>query len=264
MTPIDSLFSHRRRRRYPSNNQSQPSTHTNRWKEDLRRACLERARQSRLDLVRRKRGQLPTQSDNEEELSPLMMVMEECQNQKVGVNTSTNTFNTVNRDDNQNFGAMELDKTLLDSGDHTLTEDDLFEILREVEEELRLDEEIFLEEVLKAEDDFIEDTVADYEHWQETKKCDEQIPCPICQTSKLAIDSLRAEIYCTDEFCPFRKRAEMVQAPLAFFRDQLSRIHEIHSDKCSSPIRFQIRSASNGGCILMVICEACNLSYEVE
>ena len=94
MTPIDSLFSHRRRRRYPSNNQSQPSTHTNRWKEDLRRACLERARQSRLDLVRRKRGQLPTQSDNEEELSPLMMVMEECQNQKVGVNTST-TSNTL-------------------------------------------------------------------------------------------------------------------------------------------------------------------------
>lgn len=263
----DSLFSDRRHR-HRSNTQASPDTC--RWKQNLRRACLERARQSRLDLLRRKRGQLTSRPVDEEEISPLGVVMEECQNHKVEVisltaNNFTQACETrVEKRGIEDCSGMEVDKTLLDPGDHTLTEEDLFEILREVEEEMRLNDELFLEEVLEAESSFLNDAVADFENWQDSKDKNQHVPCPICQTSNLVLSSPE-EISCSDEFCPFRTRAEKVPAPLGFFRDQLINIHETHSSQCSSPLAFQMRSASNHhGCILLASCKSCNISYCIE
>lgn len=123
-----------------------------RWKENLRRACLENARKRRRDLVMRKRGQHSLSETNDSELTAKNLITEQCQKYGVGLLPSSFDDNSspvalassASSERRESTGQgdcmdVELEAKFLDSGGSALTEDDLFEILREVEEELRID-----------------------------------------------------------------------------------------------------------------------------
>ena len=136
-----------------------------RWKENLRRACLDRARKKRLDLVMQKRRQFSLAETSTDPVDPAYMVIkEELQKRGVGdippyhqvkemdaVELSGESSDdlamsipTVSQEKNNNKTdqacveqTMEVDGVLDGCDEYVITEDDLNDILQEVEEELR-------------------------------------------------------------------------------------------------------------------------------
>lgn len=100
----------------------------------------------------RKRGQPSPSATNDSELSAKSVVMEQCQKYGIGLTSCDSSFPsatassvTVEGRELTDHGCamdVEPENKLLDVGDSTLTEGDVFEILREVEEELRVDGEL--------------------------------------------------------------------------------------------------------------------------
>jgi hypothetical protein len=142
------------------------ATPSPRWKENLRRACLDRARQKRRDLVMRKRRQLsfsgafvdsarPAQSVVEEELRKMGVgIVSSCPHEDAGAATAPFSMSRedhisipmLSQDVEDVEGgrqdveySMDIDKDTSDFVEYVITEDDLNDILRDVEEELRLD-----------------------------------------------------------------------------------------------------------------------------
>jgi hypothetical protein len=272
-----------------------------RWKENLRQACLENARKRRRDLVMRKRGQHSLSETNNSELIAKNLIMEQCQKYGVGLRSSSFDDNSspvalassasFERRESTGQGDcmdVELETKFLDSGGSALTEDDLFEILREVEEELRIDgklntcrshracyhisfsrlrviyltEELLFEEVLEAENEYLESQINDYEKWEGAMDPEGCVPCPICKTSFL-IASPEQEIGCSDEFCPLRIRSADVEQPLVFFKDELRMLHESHSSQCSDALAFSISSSTHGSALLAA-CDSCKRLHRFE
>jgi hypothetical protein len=143
------------------------ATPSTRWKETLRRACLDRARQKRRDLVMRKRRQFSfCESNDGTNQSAFSVVEEELRKSGVGivssddkqgarkgsescVMSSEEPFSAhvlskdeegeiAGREDVQGLDAMDVDDARNDFIGYTITEDDLNDILEDVEEELGL------------------------------------------------------------------------------------------------------------------------------
>jgi hypothetical protein len=131
------------------------------WKESLRQACLDRARRKRRDLVMRKRRQLSFDDNDGAEDQPARMVVEE-ELRRRGVAIHSACFEEESTAISQECGigsdpmmaAMtqdydEVEEPMDDPysrsiGDHFISEEDLFDLLQEVENELQCDGEFFV------------------------------------------------------------------------------------------------------------------------
>jgi hypothetical protein len=131
------------------------------WKESLRQACLDRARRKRRDLVMRKRRQLSFDDNDAAEYQPARMVVEEelrhrgvaihsacfeeestAISQECGIGSDP-MMTAMTQDDDE--GEEPMDTPYSRSiGDHFISEEDLFDLLQEVENELQRDGEFFV------------------------------------------------------------------------------------------------------------------------
>jgi hypothetical protein len=142
------------------------ATPPTRWKETLRRACLDRARQKRRDLVMRKRRHFSfCESNDGTSQSAFRVVEEELRNNGVGivsfdrqgarkaseswvmsgdepfsahVLTKDDEGEIAGSEDVQDLDSMDIDDARNNFIGYTITEDDLNDILEDVEEELGL------------------------------------------------------------------------------------------------------------------------------
>jgi hypothetical protein len=123
-----------------------------------------------------------------------------------------------------------------------------------------------LEEVLEAEDNFLQDQIADYEAWEDTKShadaSDDSVLCPLCQISYLMIVPDN-DIICPEIACPLRIDAVLVERPLCILRDQLRTVHEEHACHCSNNLTFDI-IANNQQHHLVAFCHLCGLVKSFE
>eukprot|EP00980_Cylindrotheca_fusiformis_P003137 scaffold721_cov131-Cylindrotheca_fusiformis.AAC.27 len=248
-----------------------------RWKENLRMSCLENARKRRRDLVVRKRGQLSLADEHCSEISAKNVVAEQCWKHGVGLVSLTPedpqfsiergfkvSLERSEPTDQENCMDVDQKSKIIGAGRNPLTEDDLFEILREVEEELRADDETFLEEVLEAEDNYLQNEINDYEKWEDAMEPDSCVACPLCKTSFLTFATEKG-IVCSDDFCPLRigSRDAEHEEPLTSLKCKLEMLHESHASYCCDALEFTVSSCKNG-VVLQARCQSCNIVHRFE
>jgi hypothetical protein len=124
---------------------------------------------------------------------------------------------------------------------------------------------LLVDELLEAEQMYLQDQIADFEQWEETKTNDtaieEQVLCPICQTSDL-MTTPDLHVICPGESCSFRLETIMTDRPLPLLREQLRRAHEEHAKACTANLHFETR-VYDGQNTLVASCESCILMYTI-
>jgi hypothetical protein len=148
------------------------------WKEQLRQACLGRAQ------LRRWRHCSNQDNDNDDGLSPRAMVEEELFQRGISL-VSPSLAEAPAADGAQSFwwpvspreiddGKNEMEDFSMDvvgktKTNYHITEEELFQLLEEVEEEMQRQDALRLEEVLEMKRDeelFLQNQIADFEYWQ--------------------------------------------------------------------------------------------------
>lgn len=218
------------------------------WKENLRRACLDRARRRRSH---------PRQSpdanhnngnnnNNMDDADGRAMVEEELRQQGISVispcmDRSNNNSNNNNIDQmraydspsrdldlegygySQNINRQQVDVDSATSAtsepnnepnvNHFISEEELFELLEQVEEEIQRTDALRLEEVLQLADNeqtMLEEQVRDFEEWQATEQSlsehvqQSSVLCPVCREANLS-ETMQGGIICPnhmDGSCP--------------------------------------------------------------
>jgi hypothetical protein len=126
-------------------------------------------------------------------------------------------------------------------------------------------EDLLVDELLEAEQMYLRNQIADFEQWEETKTNDtaieEQVLCPICQTSDL-ITTPDLHVICPGESCSFLLETTITDRPLPMLREQLRRAHEEHAKACTANLHFETR-VYDGQNTLVASCESCTLMYTV-
>ncbi|CAB9506326.1 expressed unknown protein [Seminavis robusta] len=231
----------------------------NQWKESLRQACVSRARKNRKDLIWRKRQQQQPTLTNDDDMMARSLVEQELRQQGVSIVTPRKA-STVSSVDALNYGLTTENRTnpaaqpcsmMADEEEHgfSISEQELDELLQEVEEELRRNEEELLEEMLEEERCQQEDMalqIAEYEEWQNTSNntsMDEEefVICPLCCESMLVQQQQQQQyssqshqptnmtIACPNDTCHFQITSTM---GLADLKEQLRVAFEEHSMTC--------------------------------
>lgn len=288
------------------------------WKENLRRACLSRARRRRslpcttpkIDGNDRYRPAL-SNSDGRTDSTPFLpisddaardMIEEELRQRSIAIQMSWShssaqphaianstapapapavaiDWDGAEDSSQMDTGEKESDdpssyENLLPRVNHFITEEELYELLTEVQNELDLDEANHNEQIFamaQHEMENFQSQVNDYEEWQD-KKCGEQeidcdsslsVSCPICFRGTLIqhqspfdfSDSGRC-ILCPnsiDGSCSLRLENPSA-ASLFDLHGRLQWVCSNHSASCNSSVTFQIVHQQ-----LCAACRFCNL-----
>lgn len=245
------------------------------WKDTLRQACVNRARKNRRDLIWRKRQQhQPQNIDNNSNSNEITMVRtvveQELRQQGVAVvspglfGKSTGGSSYYDHQNNQSPISSGVHPSSPTTGytdaveeEYALSEEELYELLQEVEEEMRRSEEELLEEVLEQErcqQEEMEQQIADYEEWEESHCCDQDecVICPICCEGVLKKSSAGSTIYCgsnnnnTMDACSWQQELKIGRGQdlsLAELKERLRVAFEEHSYQCcsSGTLTFELR-----------------------
>jgi len=154
-----------------------------------------------------------------------------------------------------------MQDNLSDLESQDLTDDDLYDLLLEIEEELRLDDEVLLEEVLEEERTSLEYQVNEYEDWEFCLHQEGRVVCPLCTASCLCL-SQTGDIYCDDEYCPMRIRPFDQRNPLLAFKNYLGELFEEHSKRCQDQLVFTA-CTNQKGVSVFAFCTSCNLHRQL-
>ena len=157
---------------------------------------------------------------------------------------------------------------------YDLSEEELYELLKEVEEEIRRNEEELLEEVLEQErcqQEEIEQQIAEFEEWEESLAMHEMNPkecviCPICCESMLQRSCNKT--FCPNEACPLQLDDNQGLS-LAELKERLRLAFEDHSHHCGGTLIFEMgRSGKNLDSTqdkqtLVGSCHYCSSSFKI-
>ncbi|CAJ1930329.1 unnamed protein product [Cylindrotheca closterium] len=243
---------------------------SSRWKENLRASCLQNARKRRRELLMKRR----LRNDVSHSRSPgasaedvLMEVLKE-RNTVMTPHTSDIKFEGIisaspSEELDPDYGTTKvhsdprnMQDTFSDWDGHNLTDDDLYDILLEIEEELKVDDEMLLEEVLEEERTSLEYQVNEYEDWEYDMDEEERVVCPLCTASYLRL-SPTGDICCSDNYCPMRVKPNDQSKPLLAFKNDLGRIFEEHSRNCNDQLVLRVCTNENG-ITLVMSCNSCD------
>jgi len=215
------------------------------WKENLRQACLHR--------VRQRRSSPEALTDNEDMLSPRLLVEHELREHGVML---ISPFADRNQ---QHFTPQVVD--------HHISEEELFELLQEVEEEMQRSDGLYLEEMIKNardQEQYLENQIADYQQWEESKtvQASIQVLCPICQEANLT-KTPNGDIVCPnhmDGSCAFYL-ADKQGTSLFDLRERLRQAYEQHNaHHCQNSLCFEITPETSE---LLALCSACDTMIRV-
>jgi Replication protein A interacting C-terminal len=208
------------------------------WKDSLRQACVARARKNRKDLLWKKRHLLteevvinsgyttPNKRGNDDDVRNL--VAQELRQQGVAVVTPVVSHHGYYSEESglphslPHHHHQQQHSRPLDGDSHVISEEELYELLQEVEAELRRNEEEFVEEILEEEErwhkEAVDHQIARYEEWEDslanTSSDDEIIViCPICCEATLRQQSHTHKIVCSNDVCQFHISDQTLSLP---------------------------------------------------
>lgn len=155
-----------------------------------------------------------------------------------------------------------------ETDEYALSEEELYDLMQEVEEEIRRSEEELLEEVLEQErcqQADLEQQIADYEEWEESVAMhdmgvDERVVCPICCESVLH-KATSQPVFCPNEACPLQLQDENLT--LSELKNRLRLAFEEHSHQCHGTLSFELLGSGSEDCMeanhhLFGSCQLCH------
>jgi len=244
------------------------------WKENLRRACLDRAR-------RQRRQQLSTTNNNNESqqqqqqpddedclMSPARrMVEEELRQQAIGIRSPClhqqeavdhQMETSLDEPDEQQNGTGDAHSlTAVPIAHHFISEEELFELLEEVEQEMQREQALHVDDILEMaqhEKAYLEEQVIDFEQWEEMHhQHDNTVPCPVCHESNLILSN--GAIVCPntmDGSCSLQLPSDNLS--LEHFQDKLRSAFDEHSMHCHHYLTFWMENDGH----LRANCSACS------
>lgn len=209
-----------------------------------------------------------------------------------GVTVSVGTPMKANHrhsDDPSNYASSSPSSSsstlLVLDGEYCMTEEEWYELLQDVEDDLKRAEEAQLDDMLDDERRYLEEQVADYERWQEQEEEDRRrgrcvvdgdgadhislsfghaVVCPLCQDAPLA-QTPDGSLTCPnrmDGSCPLHLEARPGLS-LSSLRHSLAAAFDEHnnaaaaSQGCLTPLRFEAVSRPAGGTSLVAYCPSC-------
>jgi len=204
------------------------------WKDNLRRACLDRARS-------RRRRNAPAAAA----AAARYMVEEELRQQGIALRSPCTTQDLVESADQMMEVVTDVPKA-----NHFISEDELFELLEEVEEEIERTEAERLDDMIQQvqnEQQYLEDQIVEYEKWEENNKLAQAaadnrlaVPCPICQDENL-LQSDNHSIVCPnhmDGSCTMQ--LDNADLNLIDLQAIIQAAFEAHSASCHDCLSFHI------------------------
>jgi len=194
----------------------------------LRQACLERMRSKRLETVSRARRQT-SGSD-------------EClQAQYTHLLDTKGLMNEFAREEG-------------------LTDADMFELMADMEEDLRKEEEIFLHEleIIAQQQLHDERQILDFEESQSAR--DDDVICPVCQ-SRTLFQTKSNIIMCPTRNC-LRLDVASEGLTLLNLRKLLSKAYDEHGNTCNDSLSFHV-VAEFGITTLRAVCQTCRCNVIV-
>lgn len=200
------------------------------WKQNLRTACLCRARQQRVD--------------NSSPISPARRLVESEMLQQGVIMYGSDSPEVLMID--------RCDELM----DYFLSDDDFIELLEEVERELEVAAVRRIDEILKLDEEDFQQRIEDYEAWEE-EPYNDQTWCPLCQEARLlnTTDGIR----CSNNmngWCTFALPNFFAMASL---RDRLRVAYEKHADGCREKLLFRLDT----DCKLIAMCTGCGMEIRL-
>ena len=261
-----------------------PVTASKTWKENLRRACLDRARQ-RCRLL-----------DYEDAASPAVkrttnpnirqIIEEELREQSVAIRAPCFSDDQTDHNNQKNGDSstsaenimMVLDQLGSDNeqgasentkepqAQHYISEEDLYELMYELEQEMELEKAFLVDDMLQnAENErrYLEEQVIDYEQWEEIMhpQSNDVVPCPVCHEENLVLTEDGRTIICPNTMdglcsliipCSVNKGSTNELTTLHDLQSRLRQAYEAHSLRCHHFLTFHMRDGQ-----LCAYCLAC-------
>ena len=226
------------------------------WKENLRRACLDRVRQ--ISRSRKTTGETKNNS-----VQPARLLVErEMVQQGISLLSpcTTSRHNVSFEEDNT---AMVLlaeehgddDDDSAPQANHYISEQELFELLEEVEAEIEKAETLRIDEVLQYEERGqldLEERISEFQTWSEEslkiRESYETVLCPICCESNLQQDTSTGRIVCPnvmDGSCSF-DLPNQHKILLETLKEFLRVVLEEHGSYCNERLSFYVARGVNG------------------
>jgi hypothetical protein len=252
------------------------------WKENLRTACLNRAR----------RLSTPRTAENAslcvEDVQPVRLLVEnEMIEQGVLLMSSswdaqypntTPSLSLVDTVDMENGTSEEVPAIRrTPNAHHFISEEELFALLEEVEAELEKQETQQVEDALvfaqSDELDLIE-RIADYQEWEATRtESNEYVSCPLCCEAHLLQMFPDRRIVCPnhmDESC-LLDLSNSLQFSLDDLKERLRVVYEQHAMRCGGNLVFQILTDSSTDDrmvvsrenVLFAVCRNCQTNMSI-
>jgi Replication protein A interacting C-terminal len=175
-----------------------PISATKSWNK-VRRACIERLRQNKFCTPEKS-----TPAFDAADL-PLLRYRVEDQLRRFGIvvespcsdENDSNIMRTEAEDDGSaiiyQYNGLSDIGTNLPIADHYITEEELFDLLQDLENEMEQEKLMTFEEMKACETDYLDQQIADYEQWEETKldifdsPLDYGLLCPLCQEANVVL-----------------------------------------------------------------------------
>ena len=152
--------------------------------------------------------------------------------------------------------------------DHSLSEEELYELMQEVEEEMMRSEEELLEEILELErfqQVEMDQQVAEFEEWEATMAMsdmdhEERVLCPVCWEGNLQKSTNDNTVTCPDEACSLRLETRL---SLTELKDSLRLAFEEHAMQCNGNMVVENLPFSDYGDHLVGVCHTCGTTRRV-
>mmetsp|Transcript_3308 Transcript_3308/g.6896 ORF Transcript_3308/g.6896 Transcript_3308/m.6896 type:complete len:266 (-) Transcript_3308:4-801(-) len=242
---------------------STPVTSRNRrnvaqWKEQIRSACLVRAKQSRQSMKRPLHQEFTNQKFDDDSSEPMItttltsprdFLEDELRQRRVIVQSPMK-----DNDKSEDVEMLESSTDQEEEEAYTMTEDEFIELLEEIEQDWNIEQ---LEEQLLLEEEMVQDQVASYEHLsQEARQRgpSRSVLCPLCQ-SDIQHPNSRGILLCTGSeslSCPFH----LSRITPDELRERIDSARRTHADFCSSEsLTFSNPNPST----LTASCHACEM-----
>ncbi|GKY99452.1 hypothetical protein MPSEU_000899700 [Mayamaea pseudoterrestris] len=216
------------------------------WKESLRRACMDRARQR---FAGQPLHEQPQQYSAEQIIASELHLSEAY----VKGEFHDNNDYELRRDYDREW--QRCDERLC------MTEEEWIDLLEQVACELELTR---TQHAVDDQDSYLEQQIANFEKWQQGRSEEDDelgTSCPICYNGRL-ITTDSGEIVCSDSMdgsC--NMRVSMFQPSLPNFREKLQQTIESHSISCSGTVTFQMGPER---AFLIAVCTVCHESQPVR
>lgn len=156
--------------------------------------------------------------------------------------------------------------------EYAISEEELYELMQEVEDELQREEAMYAEEFLNTAEYYeqlhqqeLEWQIAEFEEWEAINQHNETVPCPICNDE--AILEEQDWFVCPNNMqgtCPFKVSKPDINFSLADLKNSLALALETHAAHCFSPIRFVVDKRDESELTTLVaLCTDCNTNNQV-